>query len=71
MISPKSLLAGIAALIPATLACAATEAEKAQITAVFRDQMRDAVVACINGEIITLNDLRRETMRFIPELRRN
>lgn len=71
MISPKSLLAGIATLITAALACGATEAEKAQISALFRDQMRDAVVACINGEIITLNDLRRETMRFIPELRRN
>lgn len=71
MIFPKKTLTALAfAAVPA-LGFAMTETEKEQVREMFRDQMRDAVVVCVNGEIITLNDLRRETMRYIPELRRN
>lgn len=71
MIFSKKFLSALTFIAVPVMGFSGTDAEKAQISAVFRDQMRDAVVANINGEIITLNDLRRETMRYIPELRRN
>lgn len=70
MIFPKRFLAVLAFTCVPALGFAISESEKKQVQALFNDQMRDAVVVCVNGEIITLNDLRRETMRYIPELRR-
>lgn len=41
-----------------------------KIRTAFREQARDAVIANVDGEIIMLGDLRRETLRYISELRR-
>jgi len=37
----------------------------------FEDRLRDGILANVNGEIIMLGDLRRETAHYIPEIRRN
>lgn len=71
MIFPKKTLTALVLATVPVLGFSVTESEKEQVRALFREQMRDAIVVCVNGEIITLNDLRRETMRFIPELRRS
>lgn len=68
----KSLLA--AAVLAALAAVPALAAENDDAPslreAAFAAQTRDGIAAAVNGEIITTGDLRRETMRYIPELRR-
>lgn len=41
------------------------------VRAAFSDRLRDGIIANVNGEIVMLGDLRRETTRYLPELRRN
>lgn len=71
---PKNLFAAAAALavaVPAAAVAATVPADEAeQLKAMFANQARDGMIANVNGKIITLSDLRRETVRYVPELRR-
>ncbi len=70
----KCFFAALAMAVPAAQAAAedsAAEREKAAVRAAFADQTRDGLIANVNGEIVTVGDLRRETQRYIPELRRS
>lgn len=79
---PKNLFAAALALaaVPAFAAVPAENSdatasssrkhEKTATEAAFDAQMRDAMLANVNGEIITVGDVRRETMRYVPEVRR-
>lgn len=66
----KSLLAAALAALAAVPATAAENDAPSLREAAFAAQTRDGIAAAVNGEIITAGDLRRETMRYIPELRR-
>lgn len=73
--SPRKIFAAALALgVPALAgvpAQAASEAgEKTAEELAFDGQTRDRMLANVNGEIITLGDVRRETARYVPELRR-
>ena len=41
------------------------------VRAAFSDGLRDGIIANVNGKIVMLGDLRRETTRYIPEVRRS
>lgn len=57
--------------VPAAIFAATAAQERELIRAAFADRTRDGLLANVNGEIITVGDLRRETQRYIPELRRS
>lgn len=67
---PKALFAAALLAVPAALP-AQENREEQMLRAVFADRARDGILANINGEIITVSDMRRETQRYIPEIRRS
>lgn len=42
-----------------------------KVRAAFYEQARDGVLANVDGEIVMIGDLRRETLRYVSELRRS
>lgn len=42
-----------------------------KVRTAFYEQARDGVLANVDGEIVMIGDLRRETLRYVPELRRS
>ncbi len=66
-----ALLAGI--FIPAgtLFSASTTSATQKQREEALSQQARDAVIANVNGRIITINDIRQEVYRYLPEIRRS
>lgn len=56
-------------LVPATGLNADTANEARR--AAFANQARDGILVNVNGQIITMDDLRQETMRYVPEIQRS
>lgn len=57
--------------VPAAIFAASAAQERELVRIAFADRTRDGLLSNVNGEIITVGDLRRETQRYIPELRRS